>query len=147
MRFHLRKSPFSSRPPPPAHFLFENRPMSAFQRRIDRHERETAHFLFENRPMSDFQIGNGKVNKFCPGTGICMLRAGRPGPLRSGHRPWPGTFHPAHPHTLTDIRLTLLTQIVIFWEKSKGRFVQRCLKFGNVFKNVLQKINYPFQLC
>ena len=26
-------------------------------------------------------------------------------------------FHTAHPHTLTDIRLTLLTQIVIFWEK------------------------------
>ena len=26
-------------------------------------------------------------------------------------------FHTAHPHTLTDMRLTLLTQIVIFWEK------------------------------
>ena len=26
-------------------------------------------------------------------------------------------FHTAHPHTLTDIRLTLLTQIDIFWEK------------------------------
>ena len=26
-------------------------------------------------------------------------------------------FHTAHPHTLTDIRLTLLTQIVIFCEK------------------------------
>ena len=25
-------------------------------------------------------------------------------------------FHTAHPHTLTDIRLALLTQIVIFWE-------------------------------
>ena len=30
-------------------------------------------------------------------------------------------FHTAHPHTLTDIRLTLLTQIDIFWEKT-GRF-------------------------
>ena len=26
-------------------------------------------------------------------------------------------FHTAHPHTRTDMRLTLLTQIVIFWEK------------------------------
>ena len=26
-------------------------------------------------------------------------------------------FDTAHPHTLTDIRLTLLTQIDIFWEK------------------------------
>ena len=26
-------------------------------------------------------------------------------------------FHTTHPHTLTDIRLTLLTQIDIFWEK------------------------------
>ena len=28
-------------------------------------------------------------------------------------------FHTAHPHTLTDIRLTLLTQIDIFWEKRR----------------------------
>ena len=48
-----------------------------------------------------------------------MLRAGRPGPLKSGHRPWPGNFHTAHPHTRSHRRLTLLTQIVIFWEKNR----------------------------
>ena len=31
-------------------------------------------------------------------------------------------FHTAHPHKLTDIRLTLLTQIVIFWEKIEARW-------------------------
>ena len=49
-----------------------------------------------------------------------MLRAGRPGRLRSGHWPWPGNFfHTAHPHTRSHIRLTLLTQIDIFWEKNR----------------------------
>ena len=47
----------------------------------------------------------------------CMLRAGRPGRLKSRHRPWPGNFHTAHPHTRSHIRLTLLTQIDIFWGK------------------------------
>jgi len=46
--------------------------------------------------MSDFQIGNGEKWNLGTGTGICMLRAGRPGPLKSGHRPWPGNFSIRH---------------------------------------------------
>ena len=34
-------------------------------------------------------------------------------------------FHTAHPHTLTDIRLTLLTQIVIFWGKQLGKLWEK----------------------
>ena len=45
-------------------------------------------------------------------------------------------FHTAHPHTLADIRLTLLTQIVIFWEK-KHKF-RKFLEISGLFHKKYQ---------
>ena len=53
-----------------------------------------------------------------------MHAPGRPaGPAEVRARAWPGNFHTAHPHTLTDIRLTLLTQIDIFCKFLKVHFI------------------------
>ena len=59
--------------------------------------------------MSDFQIRNGEVWKFCRGSGRDL---GYLWVYLAVSWEMKGGFH-----TLTDIRLTLLTQTDIFWEK------------------------------
>ena len=58
--------------------------------------------------MSDFKIRSGEVQKFWRDLEYLWVYLAVSWEIKGGF------------HTLTDIRLTLLTQIVIFWEKSKS---------------------------
>ena len=70
--------------------------------------------------MIDFQNGSGQGTRSGTGAGIFCRWAGRPAGRLALHSPWPGTFSIRHILTHTQIiRLTLLTQIVIFFGEEK----------------------------
>ena len=61
------------------------------------------------------------VQELAPELGILGPEPGRPARQSSVHAPWPETFSIRHILTPKHIiRLTLLTQIVIFWKKTLG---------------------------
>ncbi len=69
--------------------------------------------------VRELDIGSGI------GSEIFGRGPGRPGRVESVQAMAGKFFHKAHPHTLTDIRLTLLTQIDIFWEKRVETLITR----------------------
>ena len=123
----------ASKPPKPSFPSSKINHGSTFEIGNERHTPYNAHSHFENRPMIDLQNGNEQGTGTGTGTGIgagvFCRSAGRPAGRFAVHNPWPGTFSIRHILTHTQIiRLTLLTQILIFREKFNfsGRTATLC---------------------